>query len=163
MFDCEWHLEVICQFITYLTTSCHSGIWSVCQSFKSLFKRVFFDKFGPGFLIPGWKRAFTNHVEPNFGSCHGRGGPFGGRNDRRIQIFWICLHNQRSTQQSYQMCQRKILALSVKNRPSKPNLKPQFIIRTTSNWGHYLWKVTPNLPIYRMYPADLCTKNFNGI
>ena len=126
-------------------------------------KRVFFDKFGTGFLIPGWKRAFTNHVEPDFGACHGREGPSGGRNDRRIWIFLICLHNHRSRQQSYQMCQRKILRLFDKNRPSKPNFEPQFIIRMTSNRGHYLWKVTPNLPMYRMYPADLCTKIFNGI
>ena len=93
MLDCECQLEVFRRFITSLTSNGYSGILSVCQSFKSLFKRVFFDKLGPGFLIPGWKRAFTNHVEPDFGSCHCRGGPYGGQNDLRIWIFWICLHN----------------------------------------------------------------------
>ena len=29
-------------------------------------------------MVPGWNRAFTNHIKPNF---HGQGRPFGGRND----------------------------------------------------------------------------------
>ena len=45
----------------------------------------------------------------------------------------------------------------------KKNLKVTFRIRMTSNRGHYFWKVTPNLPMYRSNPADLCTKIFNGI
>ena len=46
---------------------------------------------------------------------------------------------------------------------STKNLKVIFRIRMTSNRGHYFWKVTPNLPMYRSNPADLCTKIFNGI
>ena len=80
-----------------------------------------------------------------------------------VKISNFCLRSNRQPWQSYQMCQRKILVLSVKNRHLKPNFEPQFIIGMTSNRGHYLWKVTPNLPMYRIYPADLCTKIFNGI
>ena len=80
----------------------------------------------------------------------------------KFQTFVYLIHN-RQTWQSYQMCQTKILDISDKNRQSKPNCEPQFIIRRTSNRGHYFSKVTQNLPMYRMYPADLCTNIFNGI
>ena len=84
------------------------------------------------------------------------------------KIFWkfvknFCLRSNRQPRQSYQMCQRKILVLSDKNRHLKPNFEPQFRIRMTSNRGHYLGKVAPNIPMYRSNPADLCTKIFNGI
>ena len=159
MLDCECQLEVFRRFITSLTSNGYSGILSVCQSFKSLFKRVFFDKLGPGFLIPGWKRAFINHIEPALESYI---GPSGGQN-HLIQppnsiFFWF-----RQTWQSHHLWQRKIMTLFDRNHPSKPNFQPQFIIRMTSNHNHYLWKVTPNLSMYRMYLADLYTKIFNGI
>ena len=55
------------------------------------------------------------------------------------------------------------LVPSNKNCHLEPNFEPQFIIGLTSNRGHYLWKVIPNLLMYRSNPADLCTKTFNGI
>ena len=56
--------------------------------------------------------------------------------DIKFQTF-VYVNNARQTWQSYQLFQRKMLALSVKNRPKKPNYEPRFIIRMTSNWGHY--------------------------
>ena len=56
--------------------------------------------------------------------------------DIKFQTF-VYINNARQTWQSYQLCQRKMLALSVKNCPKKPNYEPRFIIRMTSNWGHY--------------------------
>ena len=77
MYDYEFHLQVFCQFLTFLAAGNHSGIWSTVRALQKFVKRVVFDKFGAWFLIPGWKRAFTNHIEPDFGSNH---GPSGGRN-----------------------------------------------------------------------------------
>ena len=102
-------------------------------------------------MIPYWNPRFVSNLQ----QC---------QESRYTNIFlqpFVYLNV--SLWQSYQLCQRKILSLAFKNRPSKPNLGPQFIIRMTSNWGHYFLKVTPNLPTYRIYPADLCTKIFNGV
>ena len=49
MYDYEFHLQVFCQFLTFLAAGNHSGIWSTVRALQKFAKRVVFDKFGPGF------------------------------------------------------------------------------------------------------------------
>ena len=57
---------------------------------KNLLKRVGFDKFWPGFLVPEWKSAFSDHVEPDLGSCQDRGRPYGSRNRIFVRVIdWL--------------------------------------------------------------------------
>ena len=81
-----------------------------------------------------------------------------------FENLWnFCLHRNRQTWQSYQMCQRRILLLSVKNSLSKPNLNPQFIIRGWSEAGGLYLKITQNCQISTPTSADLSATIFNGI
>ena len=83
------------------------------------------------------------------------------------ELFWKFMKNfvyvVTQTWQSYQICQRKILFLSDKNSPSKPNSKPQFIIRGWLEAEGFYMKITQNCQISLPTSADLCTIIFNGI
>ena len=47
--------------------------------FGKFVKVVFFDGFEPGFLVSDRKTASGDHVELDFGACHGRGRSYGGQ------------------------------------------------------------------------------------